>query len=144
MASFTLGGYTFVEIESKNSNRPYRVRCRETGEEKDSAISSEDAASLLINNEKFSKSWSHRHDEDEAYIKRIFTEVLLGRKKSECGSLVKNEITDKKRIAGTIVSGSNQDRYVPYIEYQTEDFIVTVHFERGIRNKSTKISIKER
>lgn len=34
-------GYTFKKIESKIAEKPYRVRCIETGEEKDSSISYE-------------------------------------------------------------------------------------------------------
>ena len=42
---FNVEGYSFIEVNSNNSHRPFRVRCIETREEKDSAISYRDAAS---------------------------------------------------------------------------------------------------
>ena len=45
---FKMDGYTFKEIKSTNPHRPYRVRCIETGDEKDGAISYQEAAGLLV------------------------------------------------------------------------------------------------
>lgn len=45
--NFSLDGFTFKEIKSVNKQRPYSVRCLETLDEKDSAISCHDAAGLL-------------------------------------------------------------------------------------------------
>lgn len=53
---FVLDGYTFIEMKSNSSNRPYRVKCLETGEEKESAISYNDAAGMLVCLNNFAKN----------------------------------------------------------------------------------------
>jgi len=53
---FRLDGYTFKEIKLTNPHRPYRDRCVETGDEKDGAISYEEAARLLVEQYVFAES----------------------------------------------------------------------------------------
>lgn len=141
---FKIEEYSFTEIKSNNHNRPFRVRCLETGEEKDSAISYEDAAWLIIGPNRFAKSIIDGHNQDEIYIREVFTEVLLGRKKSECDDLVKSEIVERGRIRGTIVSIQSQERFAEYKEYQTDYFIVKILFENGLQRRSTQVLIEKR
>lgn len=141
---FRLNGYTFKQIKSNNPHRPYRVRCIETGDEKDSAISYEEAASLLTGQYAFAKSMWEINCKDEKYVKEVFSNVLLGRKKSECDELVKSEIVEQEKIKGTITSIISDDKFAKYKEYQTEFFVVKVLFENGLMRKSTKITIEKR
>ncbi len=141
--TFSLDGYSFIEIKSNNRHRPFKVRCIETTEEKDSAISYGDAAGLLINQYNFAQSIIDSNNKDESYVKKVFTDVLLGRKKSECDNLVKGEIIEKERISGEIVSIQSQERFAEYKEYVTENFIITVLFENGLQRKSTNVLIRK-
>lgn len=141
---FRLDGYTFKEIKSTNSHRPYRVRCVETGDEKDGAISYEEAAGLLTGQYLFAKSMWENNCKDEKYVKEVFSNVLLGRKKSECDELVKSEIVEQEKIKGTILSIISEDKFAEYKEYQTEYFSIKVLFENGLMRKSTKVIIEKR
>jgi hypothetical protein len=141
---FKLDGYSFIEIKSNNYHRPFRVRCIETRDEKDSAISYRDAAGLLIGQYNFAQTIIDSNNRDESYVRKVFTDVLLGRKKSECDNLVKSDIVEQERIRGEIISIQSQEKFAKTKEYITEYFIVTVHFENGIQRKSTNVLIKKR
>ena len=141
---FKINGYTFREIKSTNPHRPYRVRCIETGEEKDSSISYEEAAGLLVGQYEFAKDVWDRKCKDETYVKQIFSNALLGRKKSECDEAVKTEIVEQGKIKGTVLSIVSEDKFAEYKEYQTEHFLIRVLFENGLIRKSTKILIEKR
>lgn len=54
--TFRLENYTFEVIKPTMEQRPYKVRCVETKETKDSAISYENAADMLIDGYKFMES----------------------------------------------------------------------------------------
>lgn len=141
---FNVNGYTFKEIKSNNPHRPYRVRCIETGDEKDGAISYEEAARLLVGEYEFAKDVWERKCRDEKYVKDIFSNVLLGRKKSECDEAVKAEIVEQEKIKGTVLSIISEDKFAEYKEYQTEHFLIKVLFENGLMRKSTKVVIEKR
>lgn len=141
---FKVDGYSFIEIKSNNSHRPFRVRCTETREEKDSAISYRDAAELLTCQYKFAQNLTEKNNMDEGYVRKVFTDILLGKKRSECDDLVKGEIVEKKRIRGEIVSIQSQEKFAETKEYITESFIVTVLFENGLQRKSTNVLVKKR
>lgn len=94
---FNVEGYSFIEINSNNNHRPFRVRCIETREEKDSAISYRDAAELLTCQYKFAQNLDDKNNIDERYVRKVFTDILLGKKKSECDNLVRSEIVEKKK-----------------------------------------------
>lgn len=141
---FRLDGYTFKEIKSTNSHRPYRVRCVETGDEKDGTISYEEAAELLTGQYLFAKNMWDNNCKDEKYVKEVFSNVLLGRKKSKCDELVKSEIVEQEKIKGTIWSIISEDKFAEYKEYQTEYFSIKVLFENGLMRKSTKVIIEKR
>lgn len=141
---FKLDGYSFIEIKSNNYHRPFRVRCIETRDEKDSAISYRDAAGLLISQYNFAQIIIDSNNRDESYVRKVFTDVLLGRKKSECDNLVKSDIVEQERIRGEIISIQSQEKFAETKEYITEYFIVTVLFENGIQRKSTNVSVKKR
>lgn len=142
--TFKVDGYSFIEIKSNNQHRPFRVRCIETREENDSAISYRDAAALLICQYNFAQSIIDSNNKDESYVRKVFTDVLLGRKKSECDNMVISEIVEKRRISGKIVSIQSQERLAEYKKYVTEHFIITVLFENGLQRKSTNVLIEKR
>ncbi len=129
---FNVEGYSFIEVNSNNSHRPFRVRCIETREEKDSAISYRDAAELLTCQYKFAQNLDDKNNIDEGYVRKVFTDILLGKKKSECDNLVRSEIVEKKRITGEIISIQSQEKFAENKEYVTQYFLVTVLFEKKI------------
>ena len=141
---FKVDGYTFKEIESTNRYRPYRVRCIETGEEKDGAISYEEAAQLLVGQYEYDKNIWDKNCKDEKYVYEIFSDVLLGRKKSECDDIVKTEIVEQGKIKGTVLSITSEDKFAEYKEYQTEHFVIKVLFENGLMRKSTRVVVEEK
>lgn len=141
---FKMDEYSFIEIKSNNYHRPFRVRCIETREEKDSAISCRDAAGLLTCQYKFVQNLTDGNNKDEGYVRKVFTDILLGKKKSECDDLVKGEIVEKERIRGEIVSIQSQEKFAETKEYVTEYFIVTVLFENGLQRKSTNVLVTKR
>lgn len=141
---FKVDGYSFIEIKSNNPHRPFRVRCIETREEKESAISYRDAAELLTCQYKFAQTLADNNNMDEGYVRKVFTDILLGKRKSMCDDLVKGEIVEKKRIRGDIVSIQSQEKFAETKEYVTEFFIVTVLFENGLQRKSTNVLVKKR
>lgn len=142
--TFKWDGYSFINIKSINHHRPFRVRCKETRDEIDSAISYRDAAGLLICQYNFAHSIIDRNNKDENYVIEVFTDVLLGRKKSECDNLVKSEIVEQGRIRGKIIPKQSQEKFAEYKEYITEYFIITILFENGLQRKSTKVVIRKR
>lgn len=143
-SQFKLNGYTFREIKSTNPHRPYRVRCIETGDEKDGAISYEAAAGLLVGQYEFAKDVWDRKCKDETYVRQIFSNALLGRKKSECDKAVNSEIVEQGKIKGTVFSITSEDKFAEYKEYQTDHFSVKVLFENGLMRKSTKVVVEKR
>lgn len=140
---FKLDGYTFKEVKSNNPHRPFRVRCLETGEEKDGAISYNEAASLLVGQYQYAKNVIECNNKDIEYVRRIFEETLLNRKKPECDGLVEDEIVNKGKLMGTIVSIIPEDRFATYKQYKTEYFCIKALFENGITRKCSKIEISE-
>lgn len=141
--TFKLDGYTFQEIKSNNTHRPFRVRCIETGEEKDGAISYNEAASLLIGQYQYTENVIKGNSKDFNYVRKVFRETLLGRKKSECDNLVEEQIVNRGRLKGCITSISSQDKFAIYQQYKTEYFYIKVLFENGIMHKCTKIEVSE-
>lgn len=141
---FKAAGYTFKEVKSTNPYRPYRVRCVETGDEKEGAISYEEAAQLLVAQYEFAQNMRDNACKDEKYVKEIFSNTLLGRKKSECDELVKSEIVEQEKIKGNVISITSDDKFAAYKEYQTEYFSIKVLFENGLMRKSTNIVIEKR
>jgi nucleoside-triphosphatase THEP1 len=141
---FKVDGYTFKEIKSTNPHRPYRVRCIETGDEKDGAISYEEAARLLIGQYEFAKNIWDNNCKDEKYVNKIFSNALLGRKKSECDEVVKTEIIEQGKIKGTVLSITSEDKFAEYKEYQTEHFVIKVLFENGLIRKSTRVVVEKK
>lgn len=77
---------------------------------------------------------------DIEYVKKAFS-ILLGKKKSQCDELVKNEIVNRGLIKGTIYSLKEKERFQEFKEYQTDVFIVTAYFENGLIRGCTKIGI---
>lgn len=50
---FEYKGYTFEKIKANIKQRPYKVRCLETSDTKDSSFSYEDAADMLVDGYNF-------------------------------------------------------------------------------------------
>lgn len=141
--TFKLDGYTFQEIKSNNSHRPFCVRCIETGDQKDGAISYNEAASFLIAQYQYTENVIEGNSKDINYVEKVFRETLLGRKKSECDNLVEEQIVNRGRLKGCITSINSQDKFSKYKQYKTEYFYIKVLFENGIMYKSTKIEVSE-
>lgn len=140
--TFKQGKYTFVELKAKKGYRPYRVRCLETGEEKDSSISYADAAGLLLDTYSFADELLKSDSQNQNYIEKIFSQ-LLGKKKSECTSIVKDEIALSGKIQGCITQISSAEKLEPLLEYQTKHFDISVLFENGLTRGATKIIVKK-
>ena len=138
---FKQDGYTFVKIKSSNDHRPYKVRCLETGGENDSALSYEDAASLIIGPILFAKSKLEADSKDIDYVRKIFEQYLLGRKQSECDRIIQEEILPRQLVKGSIVKLPEKEKYSRQINYTTEEFSVCVLFEKGLFCGATKIVI---
>lgn len=135
--------YTFEELTPKKGGRPYRVKCVETGEEKDSSISYTDAAGLLIGTYNFADEIIKSNSQNQDYIEKIFHQ-LLGKKKSQCSSLVREKIAPSGQIQGCITQIQSDDKLEAKLKYQTEYFDVQVLFENGLMRGATKILIKKR
>lgn len=140
---FQIDGYTFEKTKGSNKHRPYKVRCLETNDYKESAISYEDAASLLTAQYAFAKAMKEGKRKDEVYVKSIFSELLVGKKISQCDRLVEEEIVNKGKLTGEIVSVINSDISAEYKEYRTEFFTVKVLFENGLLRRATDVVVEK-
>jgi len=134
-------GYTFEKINVKG-NRPYKVKCYETGEEKSSSISFEDAMNLIISSIEYSKGVLHIKSLDKNYVEGVFKDALLNKKLSEINDIVKEEVAGKK-IEGEIIF------YVRYKfdktqVYTTEKFRITASCERERMRVITNITVEEK
>lgn len=141
---FTRDGFTFLQIKSRNPERPYKVRCLETGETKDSALSYEDAAGLITGPLMYAKRKLELDSQTSSYVKDVFERHLLGRKKSECGSIVEEEIVGRTLIKGLIIQKKEKEKYEKFIEYETEHFLVRVCFEHGLFCGATAILVSSK
>lgn len=141
---FKQDGFTFVCINSSQPERPYRVRCLETGDTKDSALSYEDAAGLIVGPLMYAAKKLEIDSKDPIYVKKVFEQHLLGRKKSQCNAIVEEEIVGRQLIRGDIYCKAEKERFEKFIEYETEEFIVHVCFEHGLFRGSTCISIQKK
>lgn len=137
---FSYKGYKFIIIDSVNPQRPYNVRCIETGDIKDSAISYMDAAGLIICSVLFAKNKLENDSKNKEYVYRVFVEKFIGRKKSECDKIV-NEILERQLINGNIIKLSEKEKYSQILEYYTENFKIGVHFEKGLFCGATKVTV---
>lgn len=142
--SFKQEGFTFLELKSINNHSPYRVRCIETQEETDSAISYDDAASRLIQRHRFTESIVDQNSKDSNKIHKIFSDLLIGQKKSQCDNLVKTQIAERGLIHGTIISVKEYERFQEFKEYLTDRFVVTVIFGNGLFRGATEVKVTNR
>lgn len=139
---FEYKGYNFKVIKSIDKQRPYRVRCIETNTEKDSAISYNDAAGLLITPIISTKEKLISDSKNPAYIHNVFEGVLIGKTQSESDKLVENEIADRNLIDGVITRLKDTEKFPEYIIYCTEYFRVKVIFQSRIPRKAIKIEVE--
>lgn len=141
---FSKEGFTFLQIQSQNPERPYKVKCLETGETEDSALSYEDAANLLIGPFMYAQNKLETDSQTASYVKKTFERHLLGRKKSECRNIVEKEIVGNNLIKGSIVQKAEKEKFENFIEYETECFFVRVCFEKGLFCGATTILIENK
>lgn len=134
------GGYSFKTIKETNPHRPYKVCCVETGGQKDSAISYQDAINLLLCEINYANTKLDVFSKDAEQVKKLFEEKLLNRKKSECDAIVE-DIVYKQIIRGDIFKLPETEKYENQIKYQTEHFLVVVHFEKRFCG-ATKITVE--
>lgn len=138
---FNHNGYTFEKIKSNNKQRPFRVKCIETLEEKESGCSYEDAADLISSPLEFAKNAHILNSQDINYIQKTFEQVLIGKKKSECDYYVENDILNMNLIEGNIYYFNDTEKFAKYKIYKTEYFKIEVRFERGLQCGATKIVV---
>jgi len=134
-------GYTFEKINDKG-NRPFKVKCYETGEEKSSSISFEDAMNLIISPIEHGKSVLHIKSLDKGYVESIFKEALLNRKLSEINDIVRDEIADK-RIEGEIICYI-RDEFNKSQVYTTEKYKIIASCERERIRFITNVTVEEK
>lgn len=134
-------GYTFEKINDKGY-RPYKVKCYETGEEKSSSISFEDAMNLIISSIEYGKSVLHIKSLDKSYVEGVFKETLLDKKLSEINDIVRDEIAGKK-IEGEIICYI-RDEFNKSQVYTTEKYRIIVSYERERIRVITKITVEEK
>lgn len=139
--TFEYRGYTFLKIKSNIKERPYRVKCLQTLEEKDSGCSYEAAADLIISPMEFAQSTLKLNSQDINYVKKIFENRLLGKKKSECDNIVENDICHSNLIDGDIFHYNDTERFAEQKIYRTNHFEIKVLFERGLMFGATKIIV---
>lgn len=136
-------GYTFRIIKSTNAQRPFRVQCIETGAQNDSALSYEDAVNLILGTINFAEKILDTNSKDIAYVEKVFSERLLGKKKSACDTIV-DEIIDRQIIKGNIIKVEESVKYERKVTYLTEHFSVDVLFENSIFAGATNVIVKQR
>lgn len=134
-------GYTFEKINDKG-NRPYKVKCYETGEEKSSSISFADAMNLIVSSVEYGKSVLHINSLDKSYVKGVFNDALLNKKLSEINDIVRDEIAGQK-IEGAIICYV-RDKFDKTQVYTTEKFRITATCERERVRVITNITIEEK
>lgn len=78
MDLFEISGFHFKPIKSTNDHRPYRIKCIETLDEKDSALSYQDAANLLITPILFARQKLTDDSQNMNYVRTVFEKVLIG------------------------------------------------------------------
>ena len=78
MDLFEISGFHFKSIKSTNDHRPYRIKCIETLDEKDSALSYQDAANLLITPILFVRQKLTDDSQNMNYVRTVFEKVLIG------------------------------------------------------------------
>lgn len=134
-------GYTFEKINDKG-NRPYKVKCYETKEEKSSSISFEDAINLIISTIEHSKSVLHNNSLDKSYVEGVFNDSLLNKKLSEINDIVRDEIAGKK-IEGEI-NCYVRDNFDTTQVYSTKKFRITATCEHKRIRVITNITVEEK
>ena len=120
------------------------MRCTETQEETDSATSYIDAASRLVQRHRYAESVVALNSNNAEKIQKIFSDCLIGKKKSQCDSIVEMQIIDRGLIAGTISVVKEIERFQEFKEYLTEKFIIKVVFGHGLFRGATEIQVTSR
>lgn len=134
-------GYTFEKINDKG-NRPYKVKCYETGEEKSSSISFGDAINLLLSPIEYGKSVLHIKSLDKSYVEEVFIDALLNKKLSEINDIVREEIAGKK-VEGEIIYYISDESSKSQV-YTTEKFRIIASCEHGRIRIITNITVEEK
>ena len=141
-AIFELKGDHFQQIKAIIAERPYRVKCIETSETKDSAFSFEDAADMIVQAaNSMKKNMKEIHSKDREYVKRVFTEALIGKKKCECNASIEKN-AEKTCLAENRIAfvGVKDDALI----YETDYFRIMALFENGFQRGVTKIEVKNK
>lgn len=134
-------GFTFKTI-LHDGHRPYKVKCLETGEEKSSAISFEDAMELIVAINHFSKEVLRKNSGDENYVEQIFKDALFGQKLSQINDIVSNKISGEK-IEG-IIEYKTRDKFDKEQIYFTEKFRVTALCGKGNSRVIVDVIVEEK
>ncbi len=115
----------------------------ETGTQNDSALSYEDAVNLILGTINFAEKSLDINSKDIAYVEKVFSERLLGKKKSACDTIV-DEIIVRQIIKGNIIKVKESEKYERKVTYLTEHFSVAVLFENSIFAGATNVIVKQR
>lgn len=139
--TFKHEGYTFEEIAGIDGN-PFGVKCYETGQVKYSAISYEDAVNLILSLIHFYEDTFKLDSEDEEYVKKVFKNLLIGKKLSEINDIVRDEIAGKK-IHGKITCIERNKFDINQV-YYTDEFKIIASCKRKNLRTVNNIAIQKR
>jgi len=140
MDKFVIDGFTFEEMKGIVSYRPFRVKCIETGDLEDSAISNEDAARLIISRIRFREERRLADSQNLDFVKRMFSERLQGVKIRDCDQVVKEKLIPLFP-KGLSLGDTDGDSYKIYL---TDLFKITVLFDKGKVFPMTDIIVEEK
>ena len=140
MDKFVIDGFTFEVMKEIVPYRPFRVKCIETGDLGESAISNEDAARLILNQIRFSEERHLADSQNLDFVKRAFFETLQEVKIKDCDQVVKEKLYPLFP-KGLNLGESNKDSYKTYF---TDLFKITVLFNRGKVFPMTYVIVEEK
>ena len=142
---FMLEGYHFKRIKEIIADRPYRVRCIETQETKDSSYSLEDAAEMIVHsNNAMKKNLEEIASKDRKYVKHVFKEALIGKRKCECNTSIEENIGKTRLAKNNIIFVDEKDDDIPILIYETDYFRIIVLFEYGFQHGATEIDVADK
>lgn len=120
-------GYNFEVLPESNSYKPFKVKCLENGEIKDSSINHKSAMDLIITLIEASNSSLELQSKDKEYVENIFSTYLKNKKLKEANNIVETKIAGK-RIYGKVTIVKS-DIYSKERVYLTDKFKIVARAE---------------
>lgn len=142
---FMLEGYHFKRIKEVIADRPYRVKCIETQETKDSPYSLKDAAEMIVHsNNAMKKNLEEMASKDRKYVKHIFEKILVGKRKCECNASIEKNMGKTRLANNNIIFVCEKDGDIPRLIYKTDYFCIMVLFRYGFQHGATEIDVTDK